>query len=401
VRDAAGARTRVLGSLRETLVAPESPSAVLERIAAADTRIVSLTITEKGYAAVDDGSAVDLIVRGLARRRSHGADGPTLLSLDNLPSNGRRLRERVLQRAADAGGDTLTDWIAARCTFPNSMVDRIVPRTTAADIDTVSRTLGAHDAAPVIAEPFFDWVVEDRFAAGRPDWRASPCVRFTADAAPWEQLKLRCVNGAHSQIAYLGAMAGWPTVDAALARPALAAHLEALLRDEVEPTLPPLPGLDRDAWRDALLARWRNPALAHRCQQIAMDGSQKIPQRWVAPLAERLAAGAPITRLAFGVAAWMHYLRGVDEAGVAYPIDDPLAHRLVALGEAARGDAATHVQALLGLPEVFGPVTNSPKLAAEVTAHLNALRGGVEAALRSLAATPHAASQTGTARRRT
>jgi len=140
-------------------------------------------------------------------------------------------------------------------------------------------------------------------------------VRIVADAAPWEQVKLRLVNGAHSQIAYLGAMAGWPTVDAAIARPELAAHIVALLRDELEPTQPPLEGWDREAYRAALMTRWRNPALAHRCQQIAMDGSQKIPQRWIRPLTERIAAGQPIRRLALGVAAWLHYLRGVDEAG--------------------------------------------------------------------------------------
>ncbi len=375
-------RLQVIGCLRELLVAPRDAAVVVERLADAATRIVSLTITEKGYASLGEGSAVDLIVRALARRREQARGGLTLLSLDNLPGNGRHLQQRVHERAAhDAAA--LAAWIDAQCSFPNSMVDRIVPRTTPADVAAVSRRLGRHDAWPVVAEPFFDWVVEDHFVAGRPGWQLP--VRFADDAAPWEQVKLRLVNGAHSQIAYSGAMAGWPTVDAAIARPALAAHVEALLRDEMEPTLPGLAGWDRDAYRAALLQRWRNPALAHRCQQIAMDGSQKIPQRWVAPLAHRLAAGAPIGRLAFGVAAWLHYLRGVDEAGAAYAIDDPLADPLRA---ALPGrDAAADARAGVGLAAVFGPLAGHPQLTAEVAVQLQRLRaGGVEAALAALAA---------------
>jgi len=277
-------------------------------------------------------------------------------------------------------------WIDAQCTFPNSMVDGIVPRTTPADVASVAAALTLHDAWPVLAEPFFDWAVEERFAAGRPPWLTQQ-VRSVDDAAPWEQMKLRLVNGAHSQIAYLGAMAGWATVDAAIARPELAAHAVALLRDEMEPTLPPQVPADRDAYRAALLLRWRNPALAHRCQQIAMDGSQKIPQRWIRPLAERLAARQPIDRLALGVAAWFHYLRGVDEAGVAYPIDDPMADALRALLARAHsaGDVRAEARELLSLHAVFGPLTGHETLADAVGMWLWSLRvRGVTATLRSL-----------------
>lgn len=375
-------RLQVIGCLCELLVAPREPQAVIERIASAEAAIVSLTVTEKGYATVADGSAADLIVRGLALRRARGLGGLTLLSLDNLPSNGKRLRDRVLERAAREA-DALADWIDARCSFPCSMVDRIVPRTTPADVQVVSAALGAHDAWPVLAEPFTDWVVEDHFAAGRPNWDPA-LVRLADAAAPWEQVKLRLVNGAHSQIAYLGAMAGWPTVDAAIAQRVLATHIGALLQGEVEPTLPPLAGWDRDGYRAALMQRWRNPALAHRCQQIAMDGSQKIPQRWIAPLAERLAAGQAVTRLAFGIAAWLHYLRGRDEAGAAYPIDDPLAPALRALNPEAEPQAAA--LALVGFAPVFGPLAGHAGLAAQVASHLGHLRErGVAAALAGLA----------------
>lgn len=383
---AARQRLRVIGCVVELLVAPEDAQAVAERIAHADTCIVSLTITEKGYAGVEPGSAVDLIVRGLALRRARRRAGLTLLSLDNLPGNGRQLAAKVRALAACTDA-ALPGWIDANCSFPNSMVDRIVPRTTAADIDMIDAALGLHDAAPVVGEPFFDWAVEDRFVAGRPAWDRDT-VRFVADAAPWEQVKLRLVNGAHSQIAYLGAMAGWSTVDAAVTRSELAAHIDALLRDELEPTLPPLQGWDRDAYRAALMTRWRNPALAHRCQQIAMDGSQKIPQRWIRPLAERIAARQPIRRLALGVAAWLHYLRGVDEAGHAYPIDDPLAATLRELLESASraGGVAEQLRMLTGLVPVFGELAGHPALVEAMAPAWQALRGqGVAATLRTFA----------------
>jgi fructuronate reductase len=386
--DARGAprqRLRVIGCLLDLLVAPENPAAVVQAIAHADTRIVSLTITEKGYADAGPGSAVAFIVEGLAARGASGRAGVTLLSLDNLPANGAQLARRV--RAAAAHDGALVQWIDAHCTFPNSMVDRIVPRTTPPDVAAVSAALGLHDAWPVLAEPFFDWAVEDAFAAGRPPWRAQQ-VRIVDDAAPWEQMKLRLVNGAHSQIAYLGAMAGWATVDAAVRRPELASHVTALLRDEMEPTLPPQVPADRDAYRAALLQRWRNPALAHRCQQIAMDGSQKIPQRWVRPLAERLAEAQPIERLALGVAAWCHYLRGVDEAGAAYAIDDPMADTLRALQERAHrsSDVRAEARELLSLHAVFGPLAGHETLADAVGIWLWSLRvRGVVATLRSLA----------------
>lgn len=374
---------QVIGCITGVLVAPEDPSAVLAAIAARGTRIVSLTVTEKGYAhdpatralrldhpdivhdlgaAQAPRSAIGFIVHGLARRRAAGLGPLTLLSLDNLPSNGQTLRGLVLDfaRRVDA---TLADWIEAGCTFPNSMVDRIVPRTTDVDREQVAAALGAHDAWPVMAEPFFDWAVEDRFAAGRPAWERGG-ARFVAEAAPWETLKLRMVNGAHSAIAYLSVLAGWKTVDAALAQPALRAYLAALMRDEIEPTLPALPGLELAQYRESLLQRFANPALAHRTLQIAMDGSQKIPQRWLATVRERLEDGQPIDHLALALAAWLQFLHGVDERGQDLPLDDPLADAL--RGRVLQADSLPPgppaVQHLLGFAPVFGELAGSTVL---------------------------------------
>ena len=382
LRDGSGETLRVIGSVLEVLVAPEDPQAVVERLADVHTRIVSLTITEKAYASSAPGSAVALIVQGLALRYARGRPPVTLMSLDNLPANGQALRARVLALAALQGSPALVDWIATRCSFPCSMVDRIVPRTTDADRARISAGLGVQDAWPVIAEPFIDWVLEDSFVAGRPDW---PSVRFVAaqaDVAAWERLKLRMVNGAHSALAYLSVTAGWATVDAAMAQPALHSFIDALLRDEVEPGLrgvavPP-------GYRACLLQRFANPALAHRCAQIAMDGSQKIAQRWLGTLRERLTAGAPIAHLALALAGWLHFLRGHDEAGQHYAIEDPLAGALQALHAQAEALPNAHARAdhFCRFAPVFGDLAGEPRLVAALAPALDSLRAhGVAATL--------------------
>lgn len=364
LRDSAGEALRIIGCVRDCLVAPEDPAAVVRRIAAPGTRIVSLTVTEKGY--LDDGprSAAGFIVAGLAQRRAAGHGPMTLMSLDNLPSNGAVLRRRVLALAERSDPD-LARWIAACCTFPNSMVDRIVPRTTDADRERIAAALGVHDAWPVVGEPFFDWAVEDHFAAGRPDW---PGVRYVPDVGPFERRKLRMVNGAHSTIAYLSLAAGWATVDEAMRQPALRRHVDALLRDEVEPTLA---GVELDGYRARLLERFANPALAHRCAQIAMDGSQKLPQRILDTLRDRLRSGHPIDRLSLTVAAWWRHQRTPGA-------DDPLAaelhaHWLRSAGDTGRDESADLARALTQFPPVFGDLAGAPALVAALAPHLRSL----------------------------
>lgn len=399
-------RLQVIGCIKEVLAAPEDPGAVLDRIGSPHTRIVSLTVTEKGYChdpatgrlrldhadivhdlahANAPRSAVGCIVHGLAQRRAGGLPGLTLLSLDNLPSNGHVLRGAV-RDFADALDPGLATWIEAHCTFPNSMVDRIVPRTTDDDRAAVASALGLRDAWPVIGEPFLDWAVEDRFAQGRPDWSIGG-ARFVAEAAGWERLKLRMVNGTHSSLAYLGAMAGWRTVDQAIAHPSLRSHIETLMHEEIEPTLPVLPGLDLPLYRTSLIERFANPALAHKTHQIAMDGSQKLPQRLLGTVRDRLREGQSITRLALGVAAWLHYLRGVDETGAAYPIDDPLAAQLATQLQLAdnQTDDRARARILTEFPAVFGDLAGNDALVAALAPQLASLRRqGVAATLEAL-----------------
>jgi fructuronate reductase len=366
---------QVIHCLTELLVAPDGPRAVHERIANEATRIVSLTVTEKGYLDTSHGSTLDVLARGLALRHSMGHGGITLMSLDNLPSNGEVLHERLLEHVREHDS-ALADWIEAHCTFPCSMVDRIVPRTTDDDRQRISARLGFEDAWPVVGEPFFDWVIEDRFAAGRPEWQHGG-ARFVADAKPFETLKLRMVNGSHSALAYLGAIAGWRTVDVAMAQPALRRYVDALLRDEVAPTLPATlhttPGLDLDDYRTRLLQRFANPALQHKTAQIAMDGSQKLPQRLLGTVRERLRDGLPIERLALAVAAWIHYQRGVDETGARYEVQDPLAAELA------------RTEPLTSFTPVFGELGSDDRFVPAVARWTRALRErGVLATLESL-----------------
>lgn len=338
---------QVIGCVRNILVAPENPQKVLDQIAHADTRIVSLTITEKGYCYIpatgllqsdhpdilhdlqhpdSPRTAIGFIVHGLSIRKTNATGPLTLMSLDNLPSNGHLLKKLIISFAEKIDAK-LAKWIQDFCKFPCSMVDRIVPRTTPADQQSISHALELTDAWPVVGEPFIDWAIEDDFACGRPDWNLGG-ARFVESAAAWETLKLRMVNGTHSCIAYLGSVAGWETVDVAISQPALRTCVDALMRREIEPTLPDLPGLNITQYRESLLERFSNPALAHRTQQIAMDGSQKIPQRWLGTIMDQLAATREINMLALCLAAWLRYLQGYNESGQKYEINDPLARQL-------------------------------------------------------------------------
>jgi fructuronate reductase len=340
-----GEEVRVIGAVREVLLDSE---ALIERIAAPETRIVTLTITEKGY--LPGSRAAAILAEGLARR----GDGLTIISCDNLPGNGARLREAVLAAAGDSA-----EWIAARCAFPQTMVDRIVPATEAADIDALAARIGLLDRAMVKTEPYVQWVIEDRFAPGeRPDFEAAG-VRIAADIAPWEEAKLRLLNGAHSALAYLGGLAGVAFVHAFVADPAGRRFVEALW-DEAETTLSPPPGLDLAAYRAALMARFADASLQHRTRQIAMDGSQKLPQRLLAPIAARLERGQGIDALALAVAAWMRWQSGRTDAGEAFTVDDPLA------AETARRRADP--QALLGMAAIFPRrLAADPRFVAAVT----------------------------------
>jgi fructuronate reductase len=371
-RSPAGPELRIVGSVLDVLVAPENPAALIARLASTETKIVSLTVTEKGYRhdpatgrlkadhpdIVHDlanplapRSAIGLLVAGLKARRDAGLGPFTVLCCDNLPHNGTVLAGLVGDFAA-LSDDGLSQWVAANGAFPCTMVDRIVPATTDADIAEVETLLGLHDAAPVIGEPFRQWAVEDVFGAGRPKWE-DVGAQMVSDVAPFEFMKLRMLNGAHSSLAYLGYLAGHETVSQASSDPVLARFLQGLW-SEIIPTVPAPQGVELADYAAALLTRFRNPAIRHRTWQIAMDGSQKLPQRLLGTIGDRLKAGAPIAHLTLGVAAWMRYVQGADEAGAAIDIRDPLAAEFAKRAAGAGRDAKALSTALLGIESIFG-----------------------------------------------
>ncbi len=344
-RGADGARYRLGGAIRDVLTAPHDNQAVIAAIADPATRIVSFTVTEKGYCRAADGtldpvlagqgSFYPLVTEGLRQRRAARASGVTLLSCDNLAHNGAVL-ERLMRQYLDAHAPDLGDWFAAACTCPSTMVDRIVPATTEADRAAAAADTGVEDSALVVTEPFTQWVIEDRFAAGRPRWDAAG-AQLVSDVTPYETAKLRMLNGAHSLLAYCGLKAGYAFVHEAIGDPALRAEVEAQMRDAAA-TIAVASGQDLSAYATALIARFGNPALNHRLAQIAMDGSQKLPQRWLETLAIRQRAGEQCPAILHAIAAWIGHLRGQNGT-----VDDPLAADLL-----AAATSPEPVQALFG-----------------------------------------------------
>ncbi len=369
-----GETPRVITAVDHVLVARENPQAVLEAMSDPAIRIITLTVTEKGYChepstgrlnrqhpdivhdlAHPDAplSAVGYLVRALERRRNAGLRPFTVLCCDNLPENGKVVKGVVIE-CAGLIDPALADWISAEGAFPSTMVDRIVPATKPEDIERLAAMTGVLDLSPVMHEPFRQWVVEDRFVDGaRPDLGAVG-VQLVGDVTPFEHMKLRCLNGTHSSLAYLGYLAGHETISDTVADPSFARFCKELWREEIVPGLRPPEGVDLSAYTDALFERYSNPAIRHRTWQIAMDGSQKLPQRILSTVAENLTAGRPFAGLALAVAAWMRYVGGVDEKGNPIDVRDPLAARLKSLSDAATG-ADDKVAALLGVTEIFPP----------------------------------------------
>ena len=382
---------RVIGAIRELLVASEDQTAVLARLAEPAVKLVTLTITEKGYCLAGEDldfahpdiahdlaapqtprSAIGYVVAGLRERRARGVAPYTVLSCDNLAGNGHRLRRAALQYAARVDAE-LAAWIEAEVAFPCSMVDSITPATDDALRQRVADALGCVDAWPIQREAYTQWVIEDRFCNERPPFERVGAT-LSHDIAGYDRAKLRLLNGPHSTLAYLGSLMELETVSAAMAEPLLAGFIERLMRQDIVPSLPALPGFDPQAYVDAILARFRNPAIRHLLAQIAWDGSQKIPVRLLGTIAEALAAGRPIERLCLPVAGWLHFVARQARNGVA--IVDPLADNLARCG--ATGD----VDAFLALDGVFGALAGDTRFTTALRAAHAALAPATPDAVR-------------------
>jgi fructuronate reductase len=360
---------QVIGSLREILVARQNPETVLHELSAPTTRVITITVTEKGYcldAAGDlDSTHADIqgdlrlphrptsligyLVEGLRRRRAVGSEPLTVISCDNLTDNGKRLA-RAVGQLAELREPGLARWIEDRTRFPRTMVDSITPATTDELRKRVNGVLGMEDRWPVQRESFVQWVLEDCLAVGGPDW-AGAGVILTDDVAAYDHAKLRLLNGAHSSLAYLGLLAGHETVADAMGDERLCSLVTTMMKEDVRPTLRAPRGLDLSAYIDAILKRFRNPAIRHALAQIAWDGSQKLPFRLLGTIRDNLEAGRPIERLCIPVAGWMHFVR--RQAARGERVTDPLAERLFGLGRACQNRSRLDVPAFLGLHTVF------------------------------------------------
>lgn len=360
----------VIGSLRDQVVAADSPTRALQRIASPAARLVTLTVTEKGYClGVDDRldfshadirhdleqpreprSAVGLIVEGLRLRRDRRLRPLPVMSCDNLAGNGRLLGAAVRELAAqrDPG---LAAWIEAEVPFPCTMVDSITPATTPELLSRVESALGVHDAWPVQREAFVQWVIEEHRSAESPDWAAAGVV-VSGDVAGFERAKLRLLNGAHSTLAYVGLLRGHVTVAEAMGDAELVGTVRRLMLEDFAATLSAVRGLDVPAYVASVLRRFDNTAIRHELAQIAWDGSKKLPVRILGTVRDARVLGRPLDRLCLPIAAWMHFLRRRAAAGM--PIVDPLAERLAALArDHTGGDPTADVAAFLGIAEVF------------------------------------------------
>ena len=377
---------RVIGAIREVLTAPADLEAVFARLTDPAVRLVSATVTEKGYCLTPGGDldtahpdiAADLadpgaprsligwLVEGLRRRHALGLPGLTALSCDNLSRNGESWRRTALQYAEARGEAKLARWIDGEVRFADSMVDSITPATDDALRAQAASTLGLTDAWPIQRERFVQWVVGEGLGAEAAAF-AEAGVTLTGDVAGFERAKLRLLNGAHSTLAYVGLALGCATVAEAMAEPRLAALVEALMRREIAPCLTPPKGFDLDGYIGDILRRFRNPAIVHKLSQIAWDGSQKLPVRLLATIEQALAQDLRIERLATGVAAWMLFVRRQTERGEV--LVDPLAETLAVVARACSGEPAADVGRFLALASVFPrPLVENPRLRAELEA---------------------------------
>ncbi|EOY8347288.1 fructuronate reductase [Escherichia albertii] len=395
---------KIIGSMKEALH-PEIDGCegILNAMARPQTAIVSLTVTEKGYCAdaasgqldlnnplikhdlenpTTPKSAIGYIVEALRLRREKGLKAFTVMSCDNVRENGHVAKVAVLG-LAQARDPQLAAWIEENVTFPCTMVDRIVPAATPETLQEIADQLGVYDPCAIACEPFRQWVIEDNFVNGRPDWDKVG-AQFVADVVPFEMMKLRMLNGSHSFLAYLGYLGGYETIADTMTNEDYRKAAFALMMQEQAPTLSMPEGTDLNAYATLLIERFSNPSLRHRTWQIAMDGSQKLPQRLLDPVRLHLKNGGSWRHLALGVAGWMRYTQGVDEQGNAIDVVDPMLAEFQKINAQYQG--AERVKALLGLSGIFADdlPQNADFVGAVTTAYQQLCERGARASVAAL-----------------
>lgn len=396
-RSAEADSARVVGSIIETMHAPSSPQAVLDRLNDEDIKVLSLTVTEKGYCFdsnqnLDENNpliqedlrnlaapktALGYIVSALKNRKDQSKEPFTVMSCDNLPGNGHLTQKLVLQFAAlvDAA---LAAWIKEKISFPNSMVDRITPVTTDEIVQILQTKFQIEDAWPVICEDYIQWILEDNFCNDKPAFEDSG-VQVVSDVDPYEKMKVRLLNGSHSALAYLSYLKGHRNVDKAMADPLIKNFVRSYMDQDITPTIPNVPGVNLDEYKDKLIERFSNPAISDQVQRLAEDGSQKIPLSILPCIKSQLENGGSTKFATLALAGWFRYLTAVDEKLQPIEIKDPLSNKLIS---SAKLDSKTPTH-LLGIEEIFG--THLPlndNFVRDITDSMNKIKNdGVEKSL--------------------
>jgi mannitol 2-dehydrogenase len=391
---------RIIGSIVQYLYAPDDPEAVIEKMAAPATRIISLTITEGGYNVNDTTGEFDtanpevladlepgavprttfgLVTEALSRRRKRGQAPFTVMSCDNLQNNGYRAR-RAFTAFARLRDPDLAAWVEAEVCFPNSMVDRITPVTTDADRAEVQDRFGIEDQWPVVCEPYAQWVLEDAFGAGRPPY-ADAGVQVVDHVESYELMKLRLLNGSHQALAYFAYLCGYRLVHEAAQDPLFQAFLLGYMNEEATPTLPPVPGVDLTEYKHTLIERFSNPQVRDTIARLCAESSDRIP-KWLLPVVhQQLATGGEIRHSAAVVASWARYAEGVDEAGEPIEVVDRLRDSLMSLARRQREDPLVFV----ANRDLFGDLADQERFATAYTSTLVSLhQRGARATLTSL-----------------
>ena len=396
-REAGASRARIIGAMVGFVPVYEHGRAIVAALDDPAIRIVSLTVTEGGYCIDPATGAFDpthpeirhdaahpeaprgvfgVLVAALRRRRDRGLPPFTVLSCDNLPRNGGVARD-ASAGLADLMERSLGDYVRDRVAFPDSMVDRITPATTDRERARVAAEFGVEDAWPVICEPFRQWVIEDRFPAGRPGLETVGFT-FTPDVAAYELMKIRILNGGHAALAYPAALLGLRFVHEAMADPLVRAFVDALETREIIPCVPAVPGVDLSAYWQVVARRFANPEIGDTIARLSVDGSNRQPKFILPSTADRLRAGGDVAGLALVSALWCRACIGTTQAGETLAIEDARADRLRAAAEAARDEPG----AFLALREVFGDLANAPRFRdAFATALGRIWKDGVRAAL--------------------
>lgn len=372
-RNSSSNSIRIVGTMKEVLHGPSDKSAIIARLRDPAIRILSLTITEKGYCynqqtqldeqhplivhdlanPKDPKSAIGMVVECLNVRRTSGLPGLTVLSCDNLIGNGHITKRIVTQFAALRNPDLAT-WISENVTFPNSMVDRITPATTQDHVDFIRTNYDVYDRFPVVCEDYRQWVIEDNFCQGRPALEQVG-VQFVPDVEPYEKMKVRLLNGSHSALSYVSYLMGHRDVDKAVTDPLVNAFIKAYMDHDITPTLPDLPGIDLDAYKATLLRRFANASIRDQVLRLAEDGSQKIVNAIIPCIEYQLKNQGSFRYAAFAIAAWFRFLLGHDESLNPIPVKDP---RAELLQTRAKIDPKTP-DALLNITDIFGPVVGT------------------------------------------